>query len=105
MGTRALASCLDAQAMNYDLAKQLREAGLAQGGNGKWITPPDKIVARREDRVYVPTLSELIMACEDFRCLEKNRGTWVARTTAVTAEGVTPEEAVARLWLVQPRTV
>jgi hypothetical protein len=26
--------------MNYDLAKQLRDAGFPQGGNGKWIGRP-----------------------------------------------------------------
>ena len=106
------------RAMNYDLAKALSGAGFPQGGSGSWILPPDKIVSRREDRVYVPTLSELIEAIGNFRkpfTLRTNfagpsidelyaaKG-WQAAVDAhklnyIQTPGDTAEEAVARLWL------
>lgn len=54
--------------------------------------------------VYVPTLSELIEACgEEFYALESGvkHGDWIAKANEVGiyAEGPTPEEAVAKLWL------
>src|SRR5437879_2677349 len=56
--------------MNYALAKERQEAGFPQGGDGKWIHSPDQLVARKADRIYVPTLSELIEACRfAFRSL------------------------------------
>jgi hypothetical protein len=66
--------------------------------------PPDTLVAHSADRVYVPTLSELIEACDDqFRLLERHNSPaapWTAHTLHVgPAIGNTPEEAVARLWL------
>ena len=58
--------------MEYDLANKLKDAGFPQGGTGQWTLPPDSIVARYTDRVYVPTLSELIEACAaDFEKLQK----------------------------------
>ncbi len=54
--------------------------------------------------VYKPTLSELIEACGDrFNCLERMIGCWIAIYDGDAAyfigEGITPEEAVAHLWL------
>jgi hypothetical protein len=94
--------------MNYELAKRLRDAGFPQSGNGRWIGPQDKIVWRSGDRVYVPTLEELIEACGDkFFVLNatKTRGqpnTWYAAITdpnAIEATAATPAEAVAKVWL------
>src|ERR1700712_1310992 len=94
--------------MEYELAEQLRDAGFPQGGNGKWLGPSDKIVWRRGDRAYVPTLEELIEACgERFFVLNATdaRGksnTWYAAITSplvVEATAPTPIEAVAKLWL------
>jgi hypothetical protein len=94
--------------MNYELAKALEDAGFPQGGNGSFVAPPDKIVVRREDRVYCPTLSELIEACgEDFGMLRRISLTkWIAYVTPTYARpfyddttGTTPEQAVGRLWL------
>ena len=66
--------------MNYELAKQLSDAGFPQGGEGKWVLPPDIINARREDRVYVPTLSELIEACgSKFQALFREPDRWTAQ--------------------------
>ena len=88
--------------MNYELAKKLAEAGFPQHGNGSWLVPPDALVVRRGDRVYVPTLSELIEACGvNFLMLsQRNPGAWGAAGTPYhDVRGNAPEEAVARLWL------
>ena len=90
--------------MDYKLAEQLRDAGFPQGGNGKWIGPPDKIVWRSGDRAYVPTLEELIAASGyPFYLNSNHAGYWYAgnaqHSEALTGEGDTPEDAVAKLWL------
>jgi len=87
--------------VDYELAKSLMDAGFPQIGKGSSIGSPDKLVWRISDRVYVPTLEELIGACgENFGSLDKQHGGWLARTNGdqhCVAE--TPAEAVARLWL------
>jgi hypothetical protein len=71
--------------MIYELAKQLKDAGFAQGGKGAWIVSPDNLVSRHEDRVYVPTLEELIEACVYFNALSKELPhRWIARATWIT---------------------
>ena len=93
--------------MHYQLAKELADAGFPQGGKGGYAVPPDKIVLRREDRTYCPTLSELIEACgENFAWLRLESKRWAARAfvndekdSPYGGQGDTPEEAVARLWL------
>ena len=78
--------------MHYDLAKQLRDAGFPQGGNGKWIGPPDKIVWRSGDRAYVPTREELIAACgTEFRDFELLEHTQPAR---LPGTGATPIDLI-----------
>ena len=92
--------------MEYKLAKQLKEAGFPQkkylGGlhvmeNG--ICP--KI--RTASSVYMPVLSDLIMACGNgFKHLHRGVGgkEWSARGEIETISyGKTPEEAVARLYI------
>ena len=102
--------------MNYELAKQLKEAGFPQQGKGYWEFPrqdsPNKTSA--EVRVYVPTLEELIAACPKnigkatFVLGSANQGKeWVAcyfdfvtnRGSEFNESGSTFVEAVARLWL------
>src|SRR5687767_4109510 len=96
--------------MDYPLAKELENAGFPQGGKGSFVAPPDKIVVRREDRVYCPTLSELMEACgEAFIGLHRRAahtwvaydGLWVNGEMGIHIEVTSPtaEEAVARLWL------
>ena len=51
--------------MKYELAKALKDAGFPQSGKGTWTYHPDNLVTRYSDRVYDPTLSELIDACGD----------------------------------------
>jgi hypothetical protein len=96
--------------MNYSIAKELQDAGFPQGGKGTWVTPLDKIVVRAEDRVYSPTLEELIEACgKSFVGLtasDDDSGDWSAFATGYPVgviEGKSPSEAVARLWLVLHR--
>jgi hypothetical protein len=94
--------------MNYDLVNELRDAGFPQGGKGSWTYPTDNLITRSRDRVYVPTLSELIEACgEEFGKLEFTKGmaqAWSAvsfnrQISNTVMLGDTPKEAVARLWL------
>jgi len=96
--------------MDYALATALKHAGFFQEGRGTRVAPPDKIVARRDDYAYVPTLEELIEACQSFNhdwnfyLAGNRRGTWWAKWTEagnLVAErsAVTPIEAVAHLWL------
>ena len=93
------------QVISYALAEQLRDADFPQGGDGKWIGPPDKLTWRGSDRVYVPTLSELIEASSyKFGTLSQmfsSFPTWTACAVNCEKEclGSTPEEAVARLFL------
>jgi hypothetical protein len=94
--------------MDYELVKLLKDAGFSQGGNGRWIGPPDKVVWLSGDLVYVPTLEELIAACRrDIESLTQELSLagdeWVASTfggrNSKYARGKSLTEAVARLWL------
>ena len=86
--------------MTYELASQLRDAGFPQIGKGGHLGPPDKLVWRASDRVYCPTLSELIAACTTFCSLYRRGDDWCADGLDQPEQrGKTPEEAVARLWL------
>ena len=88
-------------AMDYELAKSLMDAGFPQIGKGSLIGPLDKLVWRSGDRVYAPTLEELIAACgENFSSLKKQDDGWLAYANydqSYFAE--TPVEAVVHLWL------
>ena len=88
-------------AMDYELAKSLMDAGFPQIGKGSLIGSLDKLVWRISDRVYVPTLEELIDACgENFGSLDKRHDGWLARANEdQRCFAGTPAEAVARLWL------
>ena len=84
--------------MNYELARQLKEAGFPQEGNGYiaehpeckgWDSPhPDCTNAKRP---YVPTLSELIEACGEKHYIARRELTQVNpkrdETTTTTANG------------------
>lgn len=91
--------------MDYKLVRELRDAGFAEGGKGTWIYPLDALVTRSSDRVYAPTLEELIEACgDDFHDLQNfnwKYGGWgvSSKRTGIQKFGDTPTEAVARLWL------
>jgi len=88
--------------INYQLAKQLKDAGYSQEmGEGVMVSP---VIFDKKKCVYKPTLSELIDACgEEFVALiaptviEKR---WSAvRLLRTDLFGKTPEEAVAKLWI------
>lgn len=98
--------------MNYNLAKRLQLAGFSQEGcSNVWILPDGSTDGEGvEDAVYLPSLSELILACGDaFHQLEYDRDakTWQVSYwfDFLNDEGVgdrkfsAPEEAVAALWL------
>jgi len=99
--------------LNYKLCKKLKEAGFSQGGKGTyWETllgnPLDP-----DDKIYIPTLSELIEECGDeFGNLWKNSEIKTKWFVAVSSKMIlspltetylpsavesakTPEEAVA----------
>jgi len=105
--------------MNYELAKELKDAGFPQVGMGMYSTyleqidpeavlPSEVIGIASTDSCYVPTLSELIEACGDkFGRLEYtpdvSMNPWWAHERLEgphnVGDGSTPEESVARLWL------
>lgn len=89
--------------MKYELAKELKDAGFPGSESWGFKETPDG-----SQRAYFsPTLSELIEACGGgLYMLRRNiDGTWLctgadqAVTPAISLEGRTPEDAVARLWL------
>jgi hypothetical protein len=97
--------------MNYDLAKELKDAGfpLRRHPNQE-KQPQDGAYVIDHVQYYAPTLEELIEACgEEFHALQQDHqktGTWRAVPTRYKANnpnnfflGSTPTEAVARLWL------
>lgn len=98
--------------MNYELAKQLKDAGFPQR-EGRWICEHNDVIILKGacESYYYPTLEELIEACGDeFHCLiltttggiDSNKKFWSAGYNDKVVDwqnGVTPSEAVAKLWL------
>ncbi|MDB6059046.1 MAG: hypothetical protein JWO95_2890 [Verrucomicrobiales bacterium] len=103
--------------MRYDLAKKLSDAGFVQDGDGRFFRSGFHDISDRDGDyeydvpardLYDPTLSELIAACGQHVQLD-----WFPNTKSAFANccdrndhqqpGSTPEEAVARLWLVLNR--
>lgn len=98
--------------IDYNLALKLKDAGFPQKSSDNdciYITASESLVDYKIwNGAYVPTLSELIEACGDrFWRIQKNmiihNGQWSAVSNnpegAEVANGATPEEAVAKLWL------
>lgn len=103
--------------MNYELAKELKDAGFPQElgmGSDYYINgaTDNRHYKQNTDPavndVKVPTLSELIEACgEEFHSLHRFKEGWQCRKPSegwgndyeVQSSGTTPEEAVARLYL------
>lgn len=103
--------------MNYELAKELKDAGFPQQKRIVYSRSGDFVNADIIPKdVHYPTLSELIAACgEDFATLyysygEVEKREWEAKSVMKSSageypiiqcegKGSTPEEAVARLWL------
>ena len=95
--------------MDYDLARQLKDAGLPQNGLG-FFAAENRVVGSRQYSVtfdaYVPSLSELIGVCADsFSSLVRQADChggvrWLASShSSQPVSGTTAVEAVARLWL------
>jgi len=96
--------------MNYELVKQLKDAGFSNMGD---VPLTQNMVGGVMEYQNLPRLSELIEACgADDICLSREDGTWKAMygnssEVAVLNEwdgdycatGNSIEEAVARLWL------
>jgi hypothetical protein len=106
--------------MTYELAKELKDAGFPQitfdalkpyvgtcydpQGNNYW-----SLKRMTPEWTYSPTLEELIEACNTaplgFIALRNETGFWSAsgwhtnRKDWIQTDGLTPKEAVARLWL------
>lgn len=91
--------------MTYELAKELKEAGFKYDWcTDMAATPPTDCPSTCEQMGCYPTLSELIEACgEQFRYLirdgEKSWRAWGIQGYELKHNYLTPEEAVARLWL------
>jgi hypothetical protein len=99
--------------MNYELAKELKDAGFPQIADGrKCVCPNNKHFGR--DCATEPTLSELIESFDtDFYSLERIGPTcWRAQSFATKeetlkgrlighrADAAFPDVALARLWLI-----
>jgi len=96
--------------MTYALAKELKEAGYPQEGQGAYLNDDGLVYidvtlfADSPDSAftYNPTLAELVYACVDGIVLYEDGGFWYAgmyQTGIDAHKGKTPEEAVAKLWL------
>ena len=92
--------------MTYELAKQLKDAGFPRGDQPNTPQPQFYEDAAHEKPIRTPTLSELIAACgNDFIYLARadDGSEWRASGGPILHElvstGLTPEEAVAKLWL------
>jgi len=92
--------------MNYDLLKELKDAGFPQGSKGKYRM--EMGVPMKTEPVYIPDLEELKEACGDkLLSLEQiedgsytdGRLMWWAMGVNHQRGGVTAEEAMAHLWL------
>ena len=86
--------------------KGIERGGISARGKGSWTFPPENVVARQADRVYVPALSELIEACGDIEFMLMREivfdvSGWlaVAYEPIIQCGGLSAKEAVARLWL------
>ena len=88
--------------MNYELCKQLKDAGFPQKDRPFCVSTEMEIDEKGEQvRCYMPSLSELIEACgKEFDYLRDWSEYWLAVSGGgLEGQGSTPEEAVTKLWL------
>lgn len=92
--------------MNYELAKQLKDAGFPL--KERVIMSQQIGNELHQISEWYPTLSELIEACgEEFSGLDRDKDSssgevyWLAKAWSLDKNtyGSTPEESVANLWL------
>ena len=87
--------------MDWELAKELREAGFPQEPRHDFVADPEN----PEDVATVPDLPQLVDACGDFLGgFARGDDCWRAHARAPFCEGDTLVEAVARLWLLRERS-
>jgi len=100
--------------MNYELAKELKDAGFPQPieAGGSFINDREQIVERVNiwsmPSAYIPTLSELLEALGDnFIQMGHHKGTWMTNYHKPDGDRElhciyesTPERAISRLWLI-----
>lgn len=92
--------------MNYELCKQLKDAGFPQEGLGMFWDGQIFTTNDIYSDLYQPTLSDLIESCGDeFLDLTNGISEWYADSVDENNNlkfhclGSTPSEAVAHLWL------
>jgi hypothetical protein len=94
--------------MDYELAKQLKDAGFPQKEPNAFVGIVNASQGDEHGRAYFPTLEELLEACGDRELVLSKRIVeadkeyeWraVVPYPNPVGFGSTPTEAVARLWL------
>jgi len=86
--------------MDWELAKELREAGFPQQPRHDFVADPEN-----PEDATVPDLPQLVDACCDFLGgFSRGDDCWRAHARAPFCEGETLAEAVARLWLLHERS-
>jgi hypothetical protein len=101
--------------ITYELAKQLKDAGFPLNPHRDWDKsdfawlPCNEITKQDREKLWIPSLSELIKACGDgFIKLVYQKDNYGNHymTYKLNSNGscqvfscLTPEEAVAKLWL------
>lgn len=95
--------------MTFELAKQLKDAGFPQKRESKFVRGQNAEIDHFLDQPEKPTITELIEECRrlggyiGFALLWSKTAPWTAELRSLAdcpkAEGMTPEEAVAKLWL------
>lgn len=96
--------------ITYELALKLKEEGFPQGMDN--FVDPDNTICTVDytckESIYCPTLSNLIKACGDkfyelVKCVSGPKVTFswfaISITLKVFGTGLSPEEAIANLWL------
>ena len=88
--------------MDYELCKKLKDAGFPIIEHMNKAPECRNWVIIRTEKIYIPTLSELIEACgEGWFQLHKEGNNWQAKCSQFDWAGLcsSPEEAVSKLWL------
>lgn len=95
--------------MNHRLAKQLKKAGFPQKDEPSGVvSSPAKemlgdllVTVTKTEKVYLPTLEELISECggDAKMLLDMGGGSWAYAIDGKGEGGKTPREAVAKLYI------